>query len=136
MTIFRPRPRHQFDLLPPLPTILLLVPSTQKSPGDRRDQASPLSALMLVFLTVFLAKLTGVVCHCLPLGVFSETPSLSVDVLHRPSFRLLVSGTRIYRRGLGRPPRTLLSTGVPREGGVVGIWVVEAFRDAYHPITL
>src|ERR1043165_5743690 len=79
--------------------------------------------------------LRRVVCHCLPLGVFSETPSLSVDVLHRPSFRLLVSGTRIYRRGLGRPPRTLLSTGVPREGGVVGIWVAEAFRDAYHPIT-
>ena len=75
-----------------------------------------------------------VVSRCLPLGVFNETPSPSVDVLHRPSFRLLVFGTRIYRRGLGRPPRTLLSTGVPREGGVVGFWVVEAFRDAYHPI--
>ena len=61
------------------------------SPGDRLDQASPLSGVNVGLFDGFLGKLTGVVCHCLPLGVFGETPSLSVDVLHRPSFRLLVS---------------------------------------------
>src|ERR1043165_9037247 len=39
------------------------------SPGDRHDQASPLSCVNVgPFLhDVFLEKLTGVVCHCLPL---------------------------------------------------------------------
>src|ERR1043165_8255235 len=39
------------------------------SPGDRHDQASQLRCVNvgLFCMTVFLAKLTGVVCHCLPL---------------------------------------------------------------------
>src|ERR1043165_3205959 len=48
--------------------------------------------LILSSFSVCLGKYREVVSRCLPLGVFMETPSPSVDVFNRPSFCLFVSG--------------------------------------------
>jgi len=67
-----------------------------------------------------------VVSHCLPLGAFIETPSLtSVSSTIRPSSSLLEGcGVRLYQRSLSRLPLPLLPQGyrVYCIGGVVGIW--------------
>ena len=86
------------------------------------------------FIKHILGIYREVVSQVLPLSVFHETPSLCVDEFRHPSFRIFSSGTRIYRRGLGRPPRPLCTTGGPCEGGVVGNWAAEAFWDACYPI--